>query len=76
MPEPKDAAALQQFLSAANWIRMFIIDYASVVSELQTLLQSITSKVGSLKAKKLMNYSLENEWQEKHSESFKRGGNV
>jgi hypothetical protein len=40
VPYPTTAGQLQQFLSAANWMRESLIDYARVVDPLQTRLDA------------------------------------
>ena len=40
IPEPVDAAQLQQFLAACNWVRGKIPNYATIVAPLQQLLQT------------------------------------
>jgi hypothetical protein len=39
IPSPTDAAQLQQFLAACNWVRSKIPRYAEIVAPLQSLLQ-------------------------------------
>jgi hypothetical protein len=65
---PTNAAELQNFLSSANWIRRYIMDFARLSKPLQDLLKVHTNEVGSLKAKKLRKCILD--WNSTHEATF------
>eukprot|EP00644_Phytophthora_capsici_P006058 jgi/Phyca11/97997/e_gw1.2.1300.1 len=46
MALPPTAAALQQFLCAANWLRESMVDYARVVGPLQSKLEAVMAQRG------------------------------
>eukprot|EP00644_Phytophthora_capsici_P011684 jgi/Phyca11/123290/e_gw1.50.483.1 len=50
MALPPTAAALQQFLCAANWLRESMVDYARVVGPLQSKLEAVMAQRGRRKA--------------------------
>lgn len=52
MPLPVDGAQLYQFLSAANWMRSSIPDYATLAAPLQVILEQVLAKVPGNKRKK------------------------
>jgi len=59
MKVPSTAGELQQFLSAANWIRNHIPNYSSIFKPLQDLLLHHTTKIGSVKKSKLAKFPLQ-----------------
>jgi hypothetical protein len=71
MMAPSTAADLQQFLSAMNWIRNGILDYARLVSPLQDLLLEAETKVQSCKKRTLRNFILKGAtWSDEHQKCF------
>ena len=44
IPEPTDAAELQQFLAAANWVRGKVPEFATLAKPLQDLLNAVLAK--------------------------------
>ncbi|OWZ08216.1 hypothetical protein PHMEG_00019275 [Phytophthora megakarya] len=50
LPLPPTAAALQQFLCAANWLRDSMIDYARTVHPLQKMLEQVMAQRGRRKS--------------------------
>lgn len=73
MPDPRNAAELQQFVSAANWMRDAIPSFAQVMLPLQQLLQTAARKTNSLRKQKLKKFQFDtNSWTPALSEAFHR----
>ena len=53
MSLPRNVRELQQFVSAANWIRDYIIDYSRVFQRLQELLNRNTREAGTNKRQEI-----------------------
>ena len=67
---PRTAAELQQFLCAANWIRISIPSYASAVEKLSLMLKTSQRSVSSSRRSKLRNVKLE--WDSEEEMAFGR----
>ena len=65
---PQTASELQHLLTASNWLRISLPNYAETVHELSLMLRKCQQEVGSLKKKKLSRKTLN--WDEKALESF------
>jgi len=72
LPEPENAAYLQKFLCAANWIRSSIPEYAMEVAPLQEVMGEIMRSTDSAKSFNLKSVQLKEIWKQEHSKCFER----
>ncbi|CEO95069.1 hypothetical protein PBRA_009601 [Plasmodiophora brassicae] len=71
MPRPKTANDLQQFLSAANWMRTHVPGYASIVRPLQELLDIVNEELKRIRSSSPSCVSLDAlGWSDQQSKSF------
>nr|CCA15462.1 PREDICTED: GapPol polyproteinlike putative [Albugo laibachii Nc14] len=64
---PETAAELQHFLCAVNWMRNNILNYKTLVKDLQDVLEYATKSAGNRKKRNLMNVLLRDHgWSPKH----------
>ena len=71
MEEPVDAAQLQQFLCAINWMRASIPEYAKLTGKLNELLDKAGKAASSRKKTKLAKVNLkELGWTQEHSKAM------
>ena len=68
LSKPRNAAELQHLLTASNWLRISLPEYAKVVAALTDLLRSSQQDAGSSKKRKLRRFQLT--WNDESNSAF------
>lgn len=70
MPPPSNGAELQQFICAANWMRMAIPDFNQMVEPLTTLLEETLTIAGRRTKTGAPKISLMQQWNPAHDDCY------